>query len=182
MPPADEFIEGTLVPKNLLEPLGHLSAWYSLAEEAINEALILFFDLDDQRGRLLMAQLSGFKAKVAFFENLARLQVDDEAQFTELQTRLKALKDASDERNFIVHGTWSYPALIVDPGIPKARPSRRGNTQMKFVTPGKIMEAAKAMQEATHAFNDALNGVRRTPIPAPLKFSPVLGKLLWRSF
>jgi hypothetical protein len=181
VPHTDEFVDGTLIPKNLLEPLGCLSVWYSLAEEALNEALILFFDLDDQRGRLLMAKLAGFKAKVRFFESLAELQIEDEAQFARLKERLKALKEASDERNYIVHGTWSYPALIEDPGNAKAR-RRSPGAQAKFVTAEKILEAAKAMQDATHAFSETLKLIRRKPIPAPVAFSASLGKLLWRSF
>ena len=56
-------------------------------------------------GKIITSELS-FKAKVALFASLYRLQVGDIKKGSDVEKLIKSLMKAEDERNMVMHSSW----------------------------------------------------------------------------
>lgn len=165
-----EYVQGTLVPKDLLEPLGLLIVHFSLVEQSVDDTLVLFLDLDKTRGEFVAAQFSSLRIKTEMLRFLAEKSLPDQLDRDYFGSVMKKVSEANDARNLIIHGDWHYLGILFDVSVAKNTLTRGGKPKTTPISEVGIRDAARKAFEAYIALEAAVKVVKRIPptdLPLP---------------
>lgn len=165
---ANDYVQGTLVPKTLLEPLGLLLVHFSLLEECLDDNFALFLDLDKARGEFIAAQFNSFRVKLDILDYLAEKSLPQEYDRTKFSDAIKLSREANSARNDIIHGDWHYGGMLY-PRLSKRNITRGGNPKVIEITVQTVLDAAHKAYIAYVAMDLAPKMVTRVP-PKDLPF------------